>query len=112
AGSILAGVLAQHGDHAGQRDALSQLERIWLGMTSSSDMFTEYSWFSRLRAHMPTWRKVLELRQRSGRAGEAEQSSGWNPSTAWEALGTLWEAGRSSADLQLIVNGPTQERAA
>ncbi|WP_206673661.1 patatin-like phospholipase family protein [Pseudactinotalea terrae] len=112
AGSILASVLAQHGEHAGQRDALSQLERIWLGMTSSSDMFTEYPWFARLRAHMPTWRKVLALRQRTSHEGAEEQSTAWKPSTALEALGTLWEAGRSSADLQLIVNGPTQERAA
>lgn len=112
AGSILGSVLAQHADHAGQRASLAQLERIWLGMTSSADMFTEYPWFSRLRAHMPTWRKVLALRQRAGRGGEQEQGSGWSPSTAWEALGTLWEAGRSSADLQLIVSGPAHERAA
>lgn len=112
AGSILGSVLAQYGDHEGQRASLAQLERIWLGMTSSSDMFTEYPWFSRLRAHMPTWRKVLALRQRSGRGDAEEHGSGWNPSTAWEALGTLWEAGRSSADLQLIVSGPVQERAA
>ena len=112
AGSILGSVLAQHGDHAGQRENLANLERIWLGMASSSDMFTEYPWFTRLRAHMPTWRKVLALRQRPGRGDGPEQGGGWNPSTAWEALGTLWEAGRSSADLQLILSGPTQERAA
>lgn len=56
AGSILASVLAQRGDHEGQRAALAELERIWLGMTDSSDMFTPYPWFARLRAHMPTWR--------------------------------------------------------
>lgn len=112
AGSILGSVLAQHGDHEGQRADLANLERIWLEMTSSADMFTEYPWFSRLRAHMPTWRKVLALRQRTGRGDTEEHGGGWNPSTAWEALGTLWEAGRSSADLQVIVSGPTQERAA
>lgn len=110
AGSILGSVLAQHDDHAGQRAALAELERIWLDMRGSADMFTAYPWFARLRAHMPTWRKVLALRQRNGR-GE-EHSSGWSPSTAWEALGTLWEAGRSSTDLQTIVRGPTEERAA
>ncbi len=113
AGSMLAGVLAQHDDHAGQRAALAELERIWLAMTSSADMFTEYPWFTRLREHMPTWRKVLALRQRAARAdGEHPHSPVWSPSTAWDALGTLWEVGRSSADLQLIVRGPTQERAA
>ena len=112
AGSILGSVLAQHPDRAGQRAALAELERIWLGMTSSADMFTEYPWFARLRAHMPTWRKVLALRQRSGRDDPDHHGAAWSPSTAWEALGTLWEAGRSSADLQTIVRGPSQERAA
>ena len=112
AGAILGSVLAQYPDHAGQRAALAELERIWLGMTSSADMFTEYPWFARLRANMPTWRKVLALRQRPGREDPDHHSATWSPSTAWEALGTLWEAGRSSADLQTIVRGPSQERAA
>lgn len=111
AGSILGGVIAQYADHEGQRRALAELERIWLGMTSSADMFTEFAWFSRLREHMPTWRKVLALR-RTGRAPAEPHSPAWRPGTAWEALGTLWEAGRSSADLQTIVRGPVQERAA
>jgi len=110
AGSILASVLAQHGDHEGQRARLADLERIWLGMTTSSDMFTEYPWFTRLREHMPTWRKVLAFRQRHDQA--ETHGAGWRPSTAWEAAATLWEAGRSRADLQLIVSGPTRERAA
>lgn len=114
AGSIIGSVLAQHADHAGQRAALAELERIWLGMTSSADMFTEYPWFTRLRATMPTWRKVLALRQRrNGDGAEAAQVwNGWSPSSALDALGTIWEAGRSSADLQVIVRGPTEERAA
>lgn len=65
AGSILAAVLAQSADHEGQRRALGELERIWLEMQQSSDMFTELAWFTRLREHMPTWRKVLALRQRN-----------------------------------------------
>lgn len=112
AGAILGSVLAQYPDRSGQRAALAELERIWLGMSSSADMFTEYPWFARLRAHMPTWRKVMALRQRSGREDPERHGATWSPSTAWEALGTLWEAGRSSADLQTIVRGPSQERAA
>lgn len=112
AGSILASVLAQRGDHEGQRAALAELERIWLGMTDSSDMFTPYPWFARLRAHMPTWRKVLTLRARNGRHGDEEHAPGWSPSTVWEALGTLVQAVGTSTDLQTIVRGPTEERAA
>jgi NTE family protein len=110
AGAILGGVLAQHPDPAGQRAALATLERLWRGMTGSEDMFTPYPWFARLRAHMPTWRKVLAMSQRSRSA--TTPAAGWHPGTAIEALGTLWEAGRSSADLQVIVRGPTEERAA
>jgi len=112
AGSILGSVLAQYPDHAGQRAALAELERIWLDMTSSADMFTEYPWFARLRANMPTWRKVMALRQRPARHDTQQHGMAWSPSTAWDALGTLWDAGRSSADLQTIVRGPSEERAA
>ncbi|MFV0425998.1 MAG: patatin-like phospholipase family protein [Beutenbergiaceae bacterium] len=108
AGAIITAVLAQYPEPADQRSALTQLEQLWLGMTSSADMFTEYEWFTRLRAHMPTWRKVLAMRNPQ-RAGEGHS---WRPSTALEALGTLWEAGRSSTDLQAIVRGPLQSRAA
>lgn len=108
AGAIIATVLAQYPDHAGQRAALDQLEGIWMGMSSSADMFTEFPWFSRLRAHMPTWRKVLAMRNKA----PENQSHGWSPATALEALGTLWEAGRSSTDLQAIVRGPSESRAA
>lgn len=110
AGSILGSVLAQHPDPEAQRQALATLEQLWRAMTGSEDMFTPYPWFARLRAHMPTWRKVLAMSQRN-RDVDAP-ATGWHPGTALEALGTLWEAGRSSADLQTIVRGPAQERAA
>ena len=171
-GSILASVLAQYPDHERQRHALAELERIWLGMTHNSDMFTELPWFARLREHMPTWRKVMALRQRSAprvslgasltsalqrpiqaverltaerteraemhdgvpsvvSAGDtpvdlaaqdttpvttatvsdrADRPTGWNPASALEALATLWEAGRASTDLDLIMRGAQEER--
>ncbi|MFV0252143.1 MAG: patatin-like phospholipase family protein [Beutenbergiaceae bacterium] len=110
AGAIIATILAQYPDHSGQRAALARLESLWLGMDSSADMFTEFEWFARLRAHLPTWRKVLAMRNRSQR-GDSEAHP-WTPATALEALGTLWEAGRASTDLQTIVRGPSQTRAA
>lgn len=109
AGSILSTILAQYDDHAGQRAALDQLEEIWLDMRTSSDMFAEYPWFTRLRENLPTWRKVLTMR---ARPASEKAGAGWSPSTALEALGTLWEAGRASADLQIIARGPSEERAA
>src|SRR5699024_751835 len=65
AGSILAAVLAQHADPAGQRKAVAELRRLWLDMRDSADMFAELPWFTKLNEHMPTWRKVMALRNRS-----------------------------------------------
>lgn len=173
AGSILGAVLAQYPDHDGQRRALGHLETIWLGMERSSDMFAEQPWFTALRAHIPTWRKVMALRQRPANraklsegladllakpkeavqrltgstepdraANDAprpvddaaerasaldepaptvratvtdtppEQEQTWTPANALETLSTLWEAGRSSTDLDFILRGAQEERSA
>lgn len=198
AGSILAAVLAQHSDPADQLRALEQLEAIWAGMRQSSDMFAEQEWFTALREHIPTWRKVVALRERranrvslaagladllakpreavaritgdrdhgeqpahghgtsgpdGGQLPEAaaaevaaaavakaapttgteegapanrqvtpdtdidagtppEHERHWSPTHALETLSTLWEAGRSSADLEFILRGAQQQRSA
>ncbi len=64
AGSILGAVLAQSGDHRGQRTSLADLERLWGEMTSSADMFEELPWFTRLRERGPVWIEALERRKR------------------------------------------------
>ncbi|WP_022918925.1 patatin-like phospholipase family protein [Ruania albidiflava] len=171
AGSILAAVIAQHPDPAGQRRAVAELRHLWLDMRDSSDMFTELPWFTKLNEHMPTWRKVMALRNRSthrartGRlgavlprairsrteqgaaAGHAEPTRGrhtppaaehraeadtvtetetrasaeqedsehglaWSVTNVLDTLSTLWEAGRTSTDLELILSGAQHERAA
>ncbi|MBZ2197774.1 patatin-like phospholipase family protein [Occultella gossypii] len=65
AGSVLAGILAQHGDLAGQQRTVAELRRIWLGMTTSSDMFAELPWFTALREDMPTWRRLAAIQERA-----------------------------------------------
>ena len=179
AGSIIAAMVAQHADPKAQAEALNRLEAIWVGMQHSSDMFAEQPWFTALRSHIPTWRKVMALRQRQANraslaasltdllakpreavariagdrpsaerpehpperrpphaavephdepaapgtgepprehaAGDRtppEQARTWTPTHAFEALATLWEAGRSSTDLDFIVQGAQQERSA
>ena len=170
AGSILAGVIAQHPDPVGQRQAVTELRRLWLDMHDSSDMFTELPWFTKLNEHMPTWRKVMALRNRSShrpaRTGlsavlprgvrtrpeqtsaaghteptrgrrtpmatetrpetppsagagtdasadpQSEHGLGWSVTNVLDTLSTLWEAGRTSTDLELILTGAQQERAA
>ncbi|MFH5821511.1 patatin-like phospholipase family protein [Georgenia sp. AZ-5] len=64
AGSILAAVLAQASDHAGQRRALAGLEGVWLGMRESSDMFTELEWFALLRRRGPALVTAFTRQQR------------------------------------------------
>ncbi len=64
AGSILATVLAQSADHAGQRRSLDDLERLIREMDDSSDMFEELPWFTRLRERGPVWMQALERRKR------------------------------------------------
>src|SRR5699024_6650330 len=65
AGSILAAVIAQYQGPQSQLQAVRQLRSLWLAMEDSSDMFTELPWFTKLNEHMPTWRKVMALRNRS-----------------------------------------------
>ncbi|RPF26685.1 patatin-like phospholipase family protein [Georgenia muralis] len=64
AGAILGSVLAQAGDHAGQRRALAHLERLWLDMQDDSDMFTELDWYARLRVRGPVLMNAFTRRER------------------------------------------------
>lgn len=65
AGAILAAALAQHADLEGQRRARRAVERVWLGLRESSDMYTELPWFSTLRTVGPTWMRAFRARQRT-----------------------------------------------
>src|SRR5699024_10611202 len=142
AGSILAAVIAQYQDPQSQLQAVRQLRSLWLAMEDSSDMFTELPWFTKLNEHMPTWRKVMALRNRSrhrphrarnsrsvldsatGRAAASaheetdpdvappDHGLAWSVTNVLDAMSTLWEAGRTSTDLELILTGAQQERAA
>lgn len=126
AGAILASALAQYSEPAEQREALAKVEKIWSNMHTSSEMFEELPWFSKLRTHLPTWMKVVSLRQESHRRTltqsiqaaftdmfnkkeEAEATAAGstvvkavNPI---ETLTTLWEGARATTDLQQIIRG-------
>lgn len=136
AGSILAAVLAQYGTHDGQRRALAEIDRVWSGMTASSDMFSELPWYARLRTHLPTWMRVLALRQARqarvsltqslgtalshafGRApdavpeAEGEASAKSRAASPVETLTALWEGARATSDLEMIMRGIGRERSA
>ncbi|SEE88109.1 patatin-like phospholipase family protein [Ruania alba] len=148
AGAILAAVIAQYPDRAGQEAAVAELGRLWRTMRDSSDMFTELPWFTKLNEHMPTWRKVMALRHRDARAEQNAQRArteqsiraaagrladratdrkrppdagdptppehglSWSVTNVFDTLSTLWEAGRTSTDVDLILGGAQKERAA
>src|SRR5919112_672294 len=92
AGSIIAAVLAQAGDHRGQRTALAVLERVYQGLRDPSDMLVELDWFLELQKLAPALQRVgqarasraepqtiflptLGLRRRPGSDGEAREAA-------------------------------------
>jgi len=132
AGSIVGVMLAQSMDPAVQSDELRELERFWLSMTDSSDMFVEQAWFTRLRGH---WEELSGLSGLLGtrdsddapavvetgeddpaevvkRAMADDPSSGMtlSPADVWQLAGSLLRVGRAGAGLAASVRGA--ERAA
>ena len=131
AGAILSSALAQYSDPESQREALRHVEEIWSNMHSSSDMFEELAWFSKLRTHLPTWMKVVSLRQEShrrsltqsiqaafsdmfGKKEEAQVAASTEVKAVSpiETLTTLWEGARATTDLQQIIRGFGSEASA
>jgi NTE family protein len=138
AGSILAAVLAQSGDAAGQRRSLADLERLWRGMRTNADMFAELPWFTRLRERGPVWIDALARRQqrqgalgrsfarvaavrpgrpapvRTAHAGvgmrQGAGPAGWTPATVLEQLAAVRDLGRAGTDIELILRGAAVER--
>jgi len=58
AGSIVGSMLAQFTDPAKQSEALRQLDAYWLAMNDTEEMFTEQSWFTRLRER---WTEIVDV---------------------------------------------------
>ncbi|ERF67922.1 patatin-like phospholipase family protein [Cutibacterium granulosum] len=64
AGSIVGSALAQWPDVAHQRQALHDLETMWLAMQQPEDMFTPRAWYTRFEAMAPHWSKLFEKEQK------------------------------------------------
>ena len=64
AGSIVASALAQWPDVTHQRQALRDLETMWLAMQQPEDMFTPRAWYTRFEAMSPHWSKLFEKEQK------------------------------------------------
>ncbi|MFC7403698.1 patatin-like phospholipase family protein [Georgenia alba] len=106
AGSILASVLAQSEDPDEQRRSLATLERLWGEMRTSSDMFTPYEWFDRLRRRGPEWMAVLQKRQQRQNPLGRTFARAATTSTAPRAQGTTRPAGPRPAAGPFAPGGP------
>ncbi len=134
AGSILAALLAQADDHAGQRRMLMEAETLLHGLRSSADMFTVLPWYLELQKLSPALEKAAARRGveqprtltlpalgQSPPETDAERDRDAAPkpiirlprlesSPVLNALSMLWEVGRSGADLDAVLRGARQER--
>jgi len=128
AGSIVASMLAQSLDPAVQSSELRELERLWMGMTATSDMFAEQAWFTNLRGQLEGLGSLLgthtddaepvlagdadDPREVVKRALDTDPSRDMvlSPTDMWQLAGSLLRVGRVGAGLATSVRGA--ERAA
>jgi len=128
AGSIVAAMLAQSLDPAVQSSELRELERLWMGMTSTSDMFAEQAWFTNLRGQLEGLGGLLgshaddtepvvagdvdDPREVVKRVLNTDPSRDMvlSPTDMWQLAGSLLRVGRVGAGLATSVRGA--ERAA
>jgi predicted acylesterase/phospholipase RssA len=135
-GSILAALLAQADDHAGQRRVLADIERLSQNLRQNSDMLTELAWYAELQKLMPAWQKTaldanppqndsrtitlpsLGLRnRRRNKNGQAEVAGGttiklphWDRSPVLDMLSMMWTMRRSGTNLDTLLRGARTER--
>lgn len=79
AGSILGALLSQSRDPGEQLVALKGIEALWMGMQSSSDMFTERRWFSRLKSHtgmLDAFRQAEAREEKTALTSSGETAAG------------------------------------
>jgi NTE family protein len=133
AGSMLAALLAQADDHAGQRRVLADIERLSQGVRQNSDMLTELAWYAELQKLMPAWQKAMaaqprdhdsrtitlpSLGLRSRHKDAEEEAAGrttiklprWDRSPVLDTLSTIWTMRRSGTDIDILLRGARRER--
>ena len=133
AGSMLAALLAQADDHAGQRRVLADIERVSQGVRQNSDMFTELAWYAELQKLMPAWQKALTAQPRNhdsrtitlpslglrSRHKDAEAEAAgrttislprWDRSPVLDTLSMIWTMRRSGTDIDILLRGAPRER--
>lgn len=134
AGSLLAALLAQADDHAGQRHVLADIERVSQGLRQNSDMLTELAWYAELQKLMPAWQNALnshprhhdsrtimlpslglQSRPKNGAAEGAANGTTirlprWDRPVVLDTLSMIWTARRSGTRIDILLGGARGER--
>ena len=76
AGSILAALLAQAHDHAGQRQVLAEIEHQYETLMHRSDLMVELDWFTELKKLVPALQRVGQRGSHSQPQTTTEPSPG------------------------------------
>ena len=124
AGSIVGAMLAQSLDPAEQLKNVRVLERYWLAMSDSSEMFTEQAWFTKLREQWDQIASVIPERDDSEfafvdtdgsdaehlveeaiRTDPSTHSADFSLSLLWQALGSIPRLGKVGTGLAAIWRG-------
>ena len=104
AGSMLAALLAQADDHAGQRRVLADIERLSQGVRQNSDMFTELAWYAELQKLMPAWQKALAAQPRNHDSRRTTiKLPRWDRSPVLDTLSMIWTMRRSGTDIDILL---------
>lgn len=134
AGSVLATLLAQAGDQAGQREILERVEQQYGNLRQPSDMMVELDWFVELQKLVPALQRVGQARashlepqtitlptlglSRARRRPEDEAEPGgtvirlprWDPTPVRETLSAVWSVGRARPDFEALLRGGRHEQ--
>ena len=134
AGSVLATLLAQADDQAGQREILDRIDQQYGNLRQPSDMMVELDWFVELQKLVPALQRVgqarashlepqsitlptLGLARARRRADDGTVTGGpvirlprWDATPVRETLSAVWSVGRARPDFEALLWGGRHEQ--
>lgn len=136
AGSVLAALLAQADDAAGQRRVLDRVEEQYANLRQPADLMVALDWFTELQKLVPALQRVGQARashlepqtltlpalgrtrsrRRVGDDGSAPPAGPvlklprWDATPVRETLSVVWSVGRSRPDFDALLRGGRHEQ--
>ena len=134
AGSVLAALLAQADDAAGQRAVLERIEEQYGSLREPADLMVELEWFTELQKLVPALQRVGQARashlepqtitlpalgrpRRRGPDGGPTPPGGpvirlprWDATPVRETLSAVWSVSRSRPDFEALLRGGRHEQ--